>query len=432
MACHDVMPEPPIPPEPDPIPPEPEDTVVIVETDYSGTLPLLYINTDQGIPITSKEEYLQADWWLDNMGIDSVQSIGSESNPQKMQIKGRGNSTWEQYDKKPYRLKLAVKQPLVGMPANRHWVLLANAHYWKGIINDVLPWEIGRRMGMAWNPRFEPVEVVLNGEYIGMYFLTEKIRVDKHRVNITEQQDGETDMDKITGGWLLEIDNYAEPNRITIDNGYGDNMWITPHSPEELSSEQRDYITDFLVKTTEAILIDDVTDRTWEQYIDIDALAIYYIVQEITDNIEAFAGSCFMYKERGDSTKLIFGPLWDGGSVYHRWTEDYLFNEFIYENVPSYSHLKWIKDIVKFEHFQERVRYHWKHFYEEVYPGMDDFLDQFAAKIEKAGKSDSRIWRRLGADQIPKRMALYGKPCFHMKVAWLQSQWGSLEIEDKD
>ncbi len=392
---------------------------------YSGTLPVLYINTENHRNIVSKKEYMHADWWIDAMGIEGYESIGNADNPLGTQIKGRGNSTWKSYDKKPFRLKLDDQKPLLGMPSSRHWVLLANANYWKGEINDALPWEIGRRMGMAWNPRFEPVEVVLNGQYIGMYFLTEKIRVAKNRVNVIEQEDGETDAEKVTGGWLLEIDNYGDPHKIVIPLGNERVMWVTYHSPEELCSEQENYITDFLIKTNAATKSQDIFDQTWEQYIDIDSLAVYYIIQEITDNVEGFFGSCYMHKERGDSTKLIFGPLWDGGSVYHRWSTNYPFNEFIYENLPSYTSSRWIKDIAKFEHFQQRVRYHWKRFYEDVYPRMDNFLDQFAAKIEQAGNSDFKRWGKFGADNITEKLNKYGKPSFHKKVAWLQSQWGS-------
>ena len=161
---------------------------------YSGTLPVLFIKTEDCKNIVSKEEYLRAEWWLDALGIDGYQSIGSPDQPQSMQIKGRGNATWTNLDKKSFRLKLADKQPMLGMPANKHWTLQAQALDWMGQVSDALPFEIGRRMGMAWNPHMEPVEVVLNGQYIGMYFLTEKVRIDKDRINITEQKDNETDI----------------------------------------------------------------------------------------------------------------------------------------------------------------------------------------------------------------------------------------------
>ncbi len=391
---------------------------------YSGTLPVLYINTENHRNIVSKEEYLHAEWWLDAMGIEGYESIGTADNRLSTQIKGRGNATWTNREKKPFRLKLDAPLAMLGMPANRHWVLLANTDYWMGQMNDALPFEIGRRMGMAWNPRIEPVEVVLNGQYIGMYFLAEQIRVGKNRVSITEQNNSETNPNKITGGWLLEIDNYKEPGNITFSEGSGDPIYITPKSPEVLSFEQRTYITDFLLKTDSAIYNPDKQTHLWEQYIDIDSLAIFYLVQEAVDNPEAFSGSCFMHKERGEGTKLIFGPMWDCGSSFYRYNKNYLFNDFIYENMPSYCTAHWIAEIAKYPHFQALVRYHWQRFYNEVYPQMDDYIDEFAAKIEQAGNADFKRWPGSQSNNIIYRVDHYLKPCFHKKVTWLNSQWG--------
>lgn len=398
---------------------------------YSGTLPVLYIITEGHRDIVSKEEYQYADWWIEAMGNDGYESIGSADEPLRMQIKGRGNSTWREKEKKPFRLKFDEKRQVLGMPSSRHWVLLANCDYWIGEINDVLPFEIGRRMGMAWNPRMEPVEVVLNGQYIGLYFLTEKIRVAKDRVNIQEQEDNETDPNVITGGWLLEIDNYKEPNQVVVALGNNRKMWVTHHSPEVLSDVQRNYLQQFLDEASKAVYSSDKNDCTWEKYIDIDALAVFYLVNEIADNIEAFSGSCFMHKEHGDSTKLVFGPLWDCGCTYYRWTPTYLFDDFIYENLPGFTAAKWIDEIAKFPHFQERVRHHWHKFYRVVYPTMDDYLDAFATKIEDAGNCDFARWQRPGSEMITYRLNHYGKPAFHKKVAWLQTQWGESQGDNE-
>ena len=421
-ACGDspVNPEPPIPPDP----PIPADTTIFVEG-CSGTLPVLFINTDSAAAIVSKEEYIHADWWLDPMGIEGVDSLGSYRQPLRMQIKGRGNSTWKNLEKKSYRLKFDEKHKVLGMHSSRHWALQAQALLWMGQVSDALPFEIGRRMGMAWNPHMEPVEVVLNYQYIGLYFLTENVRVAKSRVNVIEQNDFETELDKITGGWLLEIENYVQHDNIIFTEGNGQPFWVTVHSPEQLSEEQRDYITNFLLDTDSAIYVEDKDSQLWEQYIDIDSLAIYYIVQEIMDNPEAFSGSCYIHKQRGGGTKLIFGPLWDCGSSYYRWSETYGFNEFIYENVPSYCRSRWISEIAKFPRFQERVRFHWKRFYQEVYPEMDEFMDQFVSKIEQAGNADHVRWPQYPSDNTTDRLNQFGKPSFHKKVAWLNSQWGN-------
>ena len=392
---------------------------------FSGTLPVLYINTEgyRDIVGKEKEDYMHADWWLDAMGIDGYESIGSPVQPLGMQIKGRGNATWTNLDKKPYRLKFDEKHPVLGMPSSRHWTLLAYADTWMGKMNDALPFEIGRRMGMAWNPRQEPVEVVLNGQYIGLYLLTEKIRVAKERVNIIEQADNETDPDKISGGWLLEIDNYGEPESIKIIEGNGQTIKFTSHSPEVMSDVQREYITTFLQATNSAIYCTDKSSREWEQYIDVDSLAIFYIVQEAVDNPEAFSGSCFMHKQRGDTTKLIFGPMWDCGSSFQRYSPSYQFNDFIYENLPYYCRAIWIGEIAKFPYFQERVRHHWKQFFEEVYPTMDAYIDEFAAKIEQACEYDYARWPQYSSHNNTLKLNLYARPSFHKKVAWLNSQW---------
>lgn len=399
---------------------------------YSGSLPVLFINTEGYRNIVSKDkaDYLHADWWLDAMGIEGYESIGSAKQPLGMQIKGCGNYTWQRFSKKPFRIKFDEKHSILGMPSNRNWVLLSNAEYWMGELNDAIPLEIGRRMGLKWNPRQVPVEVVLNGQYIGLYFLTEKIRVNKHRINITEQDDNEINPDFITGGWLLEIDNYYEPNTISLTEGNGNTLWITPHSPDTLSSIQLEYITSFLKEADDAIYNPDKESLAWEQYIDIDTIAIYYIIEEIVDNIESFSGSCYLHKERGENTKLIFGPHWDGGCCYVREDQNYQFNHFIYEEVTGRTP-HWIAEIAKFPRFQNRVRFYWKKFYDEVYPAIDDYASTLTAQIEQAGIFNHLRWNYYSGDYVSVtfRYNKYFRKFFHEKVAWLNSQWGEPDGE---
>lgn len=429
-ACVDEPHEPAPMPIPDPTPPAPADTTDAEDTVglYSGTLPVLYIITEGQQPIVSKDEYLRAKLWIDALGIKGYKSLGSAKYPLEAQIKGRGNYTWSEAEKKPYRIKLNNKIQMLGMPPDRHWVLLANAFSTKGMIENALPFEISRSMGLAWTPKLEPVEVVLNGDYIGLYFLTEKIRVGGNRVNITEQYDYETDSTRVSGGWLLEINNYNEPSNITFTEGNGKPFWVMPHSPERLSDVQRNYITSLLMSADSAIYCSDKNDDTWERYINIDSLAVYYIVQEIVDNQEAFSGSCYIHKEFGENTKLIFGPIWDCDHSYLRYGNgSYEFNQFLYEDVPSNWYCRWIGEIVKFPHFQERIRVHWKRFYQEVYPYMDAFIDAFVEKIEQAGNADHMRWPQYNGDNTTYRMNKFAKPSFHKKVEWLNGQWGETQ-----
>ena len=71
---------------------------------YSGTLPVLYINTEGGVAITSKEEYVQGTYYIDALGLEGYSNLGSKESPLALQIKGRGNYTWTGFDKKPYHL----------------------------------------------------------------------------------------------------------------------------------------------------------------------------------------------------------------------------------------------------------------------------------------------------------------------------------------
>ena len=392
---------------------------------FSGTLPVLYINTEGHRDIVSKEEYLRADWWLDNMGIEGYESIGSATAPLGMQIKGRGNYTWRMYDKKSFRLKLDEKQPLMGMNSNRHWCLMAHPDDYLARLKNTMGFEMSRRIGLAYTPAQEPVEVVLNGQYIGLYFLTEKIRVGKQRVNIEEQMDGETDPDKITGGWLLEITNVHEDNTMYFLEQQESNLWlaVTPESPENLSKQQEKYIRNYIQQTNDAIYTGDKTSTEWEKYIDIDTLVRYYIVGEIMDDLEYFAGSCYMYKHHGDSTKLTFGPVWDFGNAFQRWAiyGDTEFNKFIYqEPSPFVSH--WIEEIAKFPHFQLEVRKRWKEFYNSGFNGLDidQFIDQFVDYITPAFYAEIQRWPQYDISYQKNDFKIF----IHRKINWLESQWG--------
>lgn len=395
---------------------------------YSGSLPVLYINTEGYQDIVSKEEYRQAQWWLDNMGDERYASLGSSQHPLGMQIKGRGNYTWRMYDKKSFRLKLDDKQPLMGMHSNRHWCLMAHPDDFLARLKNTMGFEMSRRIGLAYTPAQEPVEVVLNGQYIGLYFLTEKIRVDKHRVNIEEQMDGETDPDKITGGWLLEITNAPEDNTLYFFEQQEDiiSLGVTPESPENLSWRQERYLRNFIQKANDAIYTDDKTSTEWEQYIDIDTLAMYYIVGEIMDDLEYFSGSCFMYKHRGDSTKLVFGPVWDFGNAFQRHAiyGDTEFNKFIYEQ-PTVFKSHWIEEICKFPHFRKKVREHWLAFWNSTFDDLDieQYVEDFVNTIRPAYYADGQRWHCYDIDYQKRNFVTF----IYRKIYWLNSQWGKVE-----
>ena len=383
---------------------------------YSGTLPVMFINTEGAVPITSKEEYVYADYYVDNMGIEGIENVGSQDAPQLMEIRGRGNYTWSDFDKKPYRIKLDQKTPLLGMKRNKHFALLAHPDDKLGFLRNTVGFEVSRRLGLAWTPAQQPVEVVLNGDYLGLYMLTEIIRVEPDRVNITEQANYETNRFLITGGWLVEIDNYLEEEQIRTVEGNGNSIWSTYKSPELLSDEQRTYLTGLINTANAAIYVNDKTNNSWEKYIDPDTLACFYLTQELLDDTESFHGSCYWHKENGDSTRIMFGPVWDFGNAFHRTP-----NRFIYDK-PAFTQT-WIGEIAKFPHFQEIVLKHWNRYVRIHHKSMDEFIDDFIGKIYYAAMSDAARWPQYGNPDILNDRDTF-KSYFHSKYSWLASQWG--------
>ena len=388
---------------------------------YSGTLPVLHIQTENNAAIVSKDDYVNATYYLDPMGQKGIQSIGSATAPFTMEIKGRGNYTWNGFDKKPYRIKLSDKQPLLGMTKSKHFALLAHADDSKGFMRNAIGFELARLIGMTWTPMAKPVEVVLNGDYIGLYFLTETIRVDKDRVNIVEQEDEETDSHKITGGWLVEIDNYNEDPHVTIKEGGKHTMWVTYKTPEVLSSAQEQFLQNEMKRIDELVYGDKNSNKLWE-ILDIDALARFYIVQELTDNYESFHGSCYLYREMGDGEKWKFGPVWDFGSSFNRDKTQYLFEGDVWHN-------HWIPEICKFPAFKNYVKTIWDEFCTNNFIHIYSFIDQQKNLIASAAAADVERWPQYGNADLNNRVRKVTER-LHKNAEWLNRQWGSSELPD--
>lgn len=402
-------------------------TGIVYAVNPSGTLPVLYITTENNTPVTSKDYYLNASYYLDAKGIAGYDNIGSAAAPLTMEIKGRGNYSWTGFNKKPYRLKLTDKQPLLGMVKSKHFNLLAHADDAKdkkGYMRNAAGFELSKMLGIAWTPDARPLEVVMNGDYIGLYFLTEHIRVDQDRVNIVEQADEETDAQKITGGWLVEIDNYDEDPHITIKEGGKTTMWVTYKSPEVLSSEQETYLTQQIQLLDNLIYGDKNSDELW-QHLDMDALARFYIVQEITDNYESFHGSCYLYKDMGDTEKWKFGPVWDFGSAFYRDKSQYFFQGDVWHN-------HWIPEICKFPAFKQYVKTVWKDFYANRFNDIFTFTADQLSLLKTAAAVDAQRWPDYnGNADLTKRITQINDR-LRRNAEWLNEQWGGDNNDNND
>lgn len=271
-------------------------------------LPKVVINTPDHIDITDKDK------WMDNVEMTIYNADGTIDYQGTLQAKGRGNSTWG-FPKKPYALKLDKKASILGMPKHKRWCLLAN---WidRTLIRNAVSFEIARQMSsLAYTPKGEFVELFLNGKFEGNYYLCEQIKVDENRVDIAELDEDATSGVGITGGFILEVDDhFDEEFRFVSPRG---NMPWQCKDPDEVNPEQFAYVQHF-VNEMEDALYDETrfAKRDFANYLNLETFADWWLVMELTSNIEAQGPkSCIMHKDidkaDGELSKLCAGPVWD-------------------------------------------------------------------------------------------------------------------------
>ena len=251
-------------------------------------------------------------------------------------IRGRGNSTWLQ-SKKPYKVKLDKKDGILGLPANKHWGLLAN-YFDYTLLRNRYTFYLAEQLGLDYTPNSVTVDVVMDGEYYGSYQLAETVRIDENRVDIEdlEGSNATTEPD-ITGGYLLQHMSSWLAGEELPEVGYGDTQLVVekPEYDEKTSPEakeaQLDYISRYLETIDNAVAatkkeetegeaegsmavgnVDEDAEAeipAWRDVLDEDSLIKYTLIQDFTMNGDAYSGSTYYYKPRND--KLYCGPVWD-------------------------------------------------------------------------------------------------------------------------
>ena len=385
----------------------------------SQQLPVVYVTTTA--PIESKEEYVTGTLYIDPLGT-GYEALGTAEAPITAQFKGRGNWTWTGFDKKPYRIKMDAKQKVLGMPSNKHWCLMAAADDNLGFLRMPLGHMISEAIGLRWTPRLVPVELVLNNKYVGLYFMTEHVRVGSKRVNIEEQEEGEKQADLITGGWLVEIDNYPTENNITFTEGNGQDIMVSLKDPEIISAEQRNYIVNQMLELNTALY--EKTPQHIERILDMKESAKYYLVQEIMGDCESYHGSCYLYKDRdslGTVDKWKFGPVWDFGNSYRSYHHD----GWIYER-PQFAQY-WIGQLATWPSFQKELSEQWWIYYHTKKDEVRAQLTEISKLITQAAKNDAVVWRNTlnytdNSNMTEKTNSILEQ--YDWRIRWLYSKLG--------
>lgn len=358
------------------------------DAEPSGTLPIFYIETVNHNPIDQKETYIDAVAWLDASMTDEYESIGSEDKPLVLGIRGRGNSTWKAEGPKPYKLKFDKKQPFFGLTKNKHWVLLSVTTSYD-IYTNLLGYKMAEQLGMKYQPKRFPVEVVLNGTYVGLYFFSENVRIDEGRVDIIEQPDLNRDDATIPYGWLVEIDNYEDDAQIRIpdptapDNRNSD-IKITYSTPEVLSDVQEQWLFEQFDGFAKAAYGTNKLDREWEKYVNMADFVKFNIVQEALHNRDAYVGSCKLYK--GNEESWHFGPLWDMNYSVSEYKSSMLWE-------ISNHNQKYINAIGRYPRFIKEVnRYFSKYFTNYGTEWIRPFLDSVYVSLQPAMQASQNAW----------------------------------------
>lgn len=306
---------------------------------HSSQLPVIVVETESG-----SMEKVEADKNAEERGTVKVwDENGTALYQGKAQsIGARGNSTFGLL-KKPFQFKLEENVDLFGFGEADSWNLLADGYDETGLRNHITL-EMAKALEMEYVPDGRMVDLYCNGEYYGVYYLSEKVEIGESRVaiedleektelaytkeqleslNVIEAEDGSMKWTEIgyaeadlTGGYLLEReleDRYSQDSSGFVTK-QGDIYALK--SPQYASQEQVEYIAGIVQELEDALEEKDGknpdTGKHYTQLLDLDSFVKKYLVEEVTKNYDGGVTSSFFYKPNdAQSTKLFAGPVWD-------------------------------------------------------------------------------------------------------------------------
>ena len=332
----------------------------IVSISYSE-IPVVYINTKNAAQIVSKENWMkETEIYITNAG--GFNRLYSEAS-----IRGRGNTTWN-YPKKPYAIKLD-REEVLGMPKHKRWVLLAN-YVDKTCIRNSVAFEIARRSSaLDWTPRGQHVDLVLNGVFMGNYYLCEQIKGDKNRVN------------KPDDGYLIEIDkNFDEVSKFYSPIRNMPFMLKEPDE-EEITPESFAYIQNRVTEIENALYGAGSTTEGYLPYIDLDSFIDYWLVYDLTSTGEpTHPKSVYMWTD--NEGKFHAGPVWDF---------DYYTYQPYYNNMLINTNAVWNDRIINDPNNRAAIKARWEES-REKYRTIAAEIDRQYERIRESAEYNASLW----------------------------------------
>lgn len=340
---------------------ETEDQAYQVIFMKAQNLPALFLETNSG-----SMDYIHENKLNSEEGTLTV--ITQEGNVQYSgvleEIAGRGNSTWHPY-KKPYSIKLRNKRPLCGMEAGKEWKLLA-LYFEQDKINTKIVFEMANRLGLTETPDCRWVDLYCNGEYRGLYLLTEAVESDT----------------SLQGGYLVE--------KGVAELMEGDEDWFitekcqycfSAKQPAVLSGKEREDISLFVQKIEDLLLDGDIRYR---EYIDMGSLARQFLIDKITMESDAMWTSTFFQIDLQNNI-LKAGPLWDYDRAMGELFTDY---ETPIEGAPN-AMAEWYMRLYDDEQFFEELMAAYREIIPYVQALLYDQIDEYVNLISHSVAMDS-------------------------------------------
>ena len=245
-------------------------------------------------------------------------------------IRLRGSSSLGLFPKTGYRLELHGSAgqdrsvAVLGMPEEEDWIL-HGPYSDKSLIRNAFAYSLAGDL-MRYAPRGRFVEFLLNDDYRGVYLLVESIKRDDNRVDIAKLKSDETEGEDLSGGYILKIDkgtneNWSHnplftlaPHRYDFGGSAETPLFYHYPKPRNIVPEQRAYIKQWMQdfeNTLASPAFDDPVNGFWSK-IDVESFINYFLINEITRNVDAYRLSTYMYKERDrKGGRLSMGPVWD-------------------------------------------------------------------------------------------------------------------------
>ena len=281
-------------------------------------LPIIVITTENNTEIQN-EPKVSAQMGIINNGPDVGNSVTDAFNEYNgaIGIEIRGASS-QNFPKKNYSLETRNEDgsnnnvSIFGMPSENDWVLHGPFSD-KTLLRNVLAYHMGESTN-RYTPRTQLCELLINGDYRGVYMFTEKLKRDRNRVDIAKLNSNDISGEELTGGYLFQIDRDDESTEL---DGWWTNSspgkFVAYHDPssEELADVQRQYLEDYFTSFENA-MDGNQYRANYSNFVDVDSWVDYFLVTEVAKHIDAYKLSFYMHKKKStNGGKIHFGPLWD-------------------------------------------------------------------------------------------------------------------------